>query len=34
MGSPALFIPGGNSPYVSEQYRDDLLAQFPQHGRM
>lgn len=30
MGSPALFIPGGNSPYVSEQYRDDLLAQFPQ----
>ncbi len=27
---PALFIPGGNSPYVSEQYRDDLLAQFPQ----
>ncbi|MDU1271597.1 MAG: esterase [Escherichia coli] len=21
---------GGNSPYVSEQYRDDLLAQFPQ----
>ena len=27
---PALLIPGGNSPYVSEQYRDDLLAQFPQ----
>ncbi len=27
---PALFIPGGNSPYVSEQYRDDLLAQLPQ----
>lgn len=27
---PALFIHGGNSPYVSEQYRDDLLAQFPQ----
>ena len=27
---PTLFIPGGNSPYVSEQYRDDLLAQFPQ----
>ncbi|MGQ7189374.1 hypothetical protein ACUODJ_44685, partial [Escherichia sp. HC-CC] len=24
------FLPGGNSPYVSEQYRDDLLAQFPQ----
>ena len=21
---PALFIPGGNSPYVSEQYRDDF----------
>ncbi|WP_432701049.1 esterase [Kluyvera cryocrescens] len=27
---PALFIPGGNSPYVTEAYRDDLLAQFPQ----
>ncbi|EMX0849024.1 esterase [Pluralibacter gergoviae] len=27
---PALFIPGGNSPYVKESYRDDLLAQFPQ----
>lgn len=26
---PALFIPGGNSPYVTEAYRDDLLAQFP-----
>lgn len=27
---PALFIPGGNSPYVTEACRDDLLAQFPQ----
>ncbi|MCU6670632.1 esterase [Enterobacteriaceae bacterium H4N4] len=27
---PALFIPGGNSPYVTEAYRDALLAQFPQ----
>ncbi|EIQ79690.1 MULTISPECIES: esterase [Citrobacter] len=27
---PALFIPGGNSPYVTEAYRDQLLAQFPQ----
>ena len=27
---PALFIPGGNSPYITEAYRDDLLAQFPQ----
>lgn len=27
---PALFIPGGNSPYVTEEYRDALLAQFPQ----
>ena len=27
---PALFIPGGNSPYVTEAYRDDLLAQVPQ----
>lgn len=27
---PALFIPGGNSPYVTEAYRDPLLAQFPQ----
>ncbi|MER1974904.1 esterase [Pseudocitrobacter faecalis] len=27
---PALFIPGGNSPYVTEAYRDDLLSQFPQ----
>lgn len=27
---PALFIPGGNSPYVSEAYREQLLAQFPQ----
>lgn len=26
---PALFIPGGNSPYVTEAYRDALLAQFP-----
>ncbi|XTZ37264.1 esterase [Salmonella enterica] len=26
---PALFIRGGNSPYVTEQYRDALLAQFP-----
>lgn len=27
---PALFIPGGNSSYVAETYRDTLLAQFPQ----
>ncbi|EPN6592292.1 esterase [Citrobacter freundii] len=27
---PALFIPGGNSPYVIEAYREQLLAQFPQ----
>lgn len=27
---PALFIPGGNSPYVIPEYRDDLLGQFPQ----
>ncbi|MGK9172290.1 esterase [Yokenella regensburgei] len=27
---PALFIPGGNSPYVTEQYRQALLSQFPQ----
>lgn len=27
---PALFIPGGNSPYVAPAYRDALLAQFPQ----
>lgn len=27
---PALFIPGGNSPYVTEAYRGQLLAQFPQ----
>ncbi|HDG1682544.1 TPA: esterase [Kluyvera ascorbata] len=27
---PALFIPGGNSPYVTEAYRSALLAQFPQ----
>ena len=27
---PALFIPGGTSPYVTEAYRADLLAQFPQ----
>ncbi|MEB2756666.1 esterase [Citrobacter freundii] len=27
---PALFIPGGNSPYVTEVYREQLLAQFPQ----
>lgn len=27
---PALFIPGGNSPYVTEEYREPLLAQFPQ----
>jgi esterase len=27
---PALFIPGGNSPYVTDAYRADLLAQFPQ----
>ncbi|WP_407435363.1 esterase [Lelliottia sp.] len=28
--SPTLFIRGGNSPYVTEAYRDALLAQFPQ----
>lgn len=27
---PALFIPGGDSPYVTEDYRDALLKQFPQ----
>ena len=27
---PTLFIPGGNSPYVTDDYRDPLLAQFPQ----
>ncbi|WP_312949619.1 esterase [Superficieibacter sp.] len=27
---PALFVPGGNSPYVTAEYRDALLAQFPQ----
>ncbi|WP_434643211.1 esterase [Klebsiella sp. I138] len=27
---PTLFIPGGNSPYVTDAYRDTLLAQFPQ----
>lgn len=27
---PALFLPGGNSPYVTEAYRNELLAQFPQ----
>ncbi|HEY4468430.1 MAG TPA: esterase [Klebsiella sp.] len=27
---PAQFIPGGNSSYVTETYRDALLAQFPQ----
>ncbi len=27
---PALFIPGGNSPYVNEACREPLLAQFPQ----
>lgn len=27
---PALFIPGGNSPYVTQAYREQLLAQFPQ----
>jgi len=26
----ALFIAGGNSPYVTAEYRDTLLAQFPQ----
>jgi len=28
--SPTLFIRGGHSPYVTEAYRDALLAQFPQ----
>ena len=27
---PTQFIPGGNSPYVTDAYRDALLAQFPQ----
>ncbi len=27
---PALFIRGGDSPYILEEYRDTLLAQFPQ----
>ncbi|EOG8329739.1 esterase [Klebsiella michiganensis] len=27
---PALFIPGGNSPYVTDAYRETLLDQFPQ----
>ncbi len=27
---PALFICGGNSPYVTEAYKEPLLAQFPQ----
>ncbi|MCU6672510.1 esterase [Leclercia adecarboxylata] len=27
---PTLFITGGSSPYVTEAYRDALLAQFPQ----
>lgn len=27
---PALFIRGGDSPYIQEEYRDALLAQFPQ----
>lgn len=27
---PTLFITGGNSPYVTEAYRDALLTQFPQ----
>ncbi|MCI1899901.1 MAG: esterase [Enterobacter sp.] len=27
---PTLFIRGGNSPYVTEAYRDALVAQFPQ----
>lgn len=26
---PALFISGGQSPYIQEQYRETLLAQFP-----
>ncbi len=30
MGSPALFIPAAILRMLSEQYRDDLLAQFPQ----
>ncbi|SQC38461.1 Esterase ybfF [Klebsiella pneumoniae] len=29
---PTQFIPGGNSPYVTDAYRDALLAQFPQAG--
>lgn len=28
--NPALFIRGGNSPYVTDAHRDALLAQFPQ----
>ncbi|MTC72254.1 alpha/beta fold hydrolase [Providencia sp. wls1914] len=27
---PVLLIPGGNSPYVQAEYRDDIATQFPQ----
>ncbi|CCW31244.1 Esterase ybfF [Xenorhabdus nematophila F1] len=27
---PALFIRGGNSDYITEEYRDDIIRQFPQ----
>lgn len=27
---PVLFIRGGNSPYIEERYRDELIKQFPQ----
>lgn len=30
LAAPTLFIRGGNSPYVTDAYRDALLAQFPQ----
>lgn len=30
---PTQFIPGGNSPYVTDAYRDALLAQFRRPGR-
>jgi esterase len=30
VGAPGAVYPGGNSPYVTEAYREQLLAQFPQ----
>lgn len=31
---PTLFVRGGNSPYVTEACRDELLRQFPKHELM